>query len=224
MTALLISCEYATCAVPEAHRDLFRGAEDVVTSAEGWDPGALNLAQGFAMRFRTPLIHGQHTRLLIDLDAEGAARWSRFSKKIPEAGRQKLVDREGLSYRTSLRQRIEEDLRRNPAMMHLMVRTVAAPEGKVVLETFAAAGPGLGESLAEAWQQRMFESGLDVSHRGKVIGSALAAELGALFPPERYGLIRLKVAQSFFLEGRPLRWDALKKVLFESLAAVTAEG
>jgi hypothetical protein len=221
MTVLLFSCEYATCAVPEAHRDVFRGAEDVVTSAAGWDPGALNLAQGFSIRFRTPLIHGQHARLLIDLDAEGAARWSRFSKRIPEAGRQKLVDREGLSYRSSLRQRIEEDLRRNPAVMHLMVRTVEAPEGKVVLETFA--GPGLGESLAEAWHQRMFESGLDVSHRKKVIGSALAAELGGLFPPERYGLIRLKVAQSFFLEGRPLRWDVLKKVLFESLAAVTAE-
>ena len=222
MTAFLFSCEYATCAVPEAYRELFHGAEEVVTSAEGWDPGALNLAQGFSMRFRTPLIHGQGTRLLIDLDADGAARWSRYSKKIPEAGRQKLVDRDERSYRTSLRQRIAEDLRRHPAMLHVMVRTVEGAEGRVVLETFANAG--LGESLAAAWRGKLLVSGLDVCHHKQVAGSALAAELGALYAPERYGLIRIKVAHSFFLEGRPIRWDVLKKALFESLATVTAEG
>ena len=222
MTALLFSCEYATCAVPEAYRELFHGAEEVVTSAAGWDPGALNLAQGFSMRFRTPLVHGQHTRLLIDLDAAGQARWSRFSKKIPEAGRQKLVDRDELSYRTALRQRIEEDLRRHPAMLHLMVRTVEGHEGKVMLETFA--GAGLGESLAASWRNQLLVSGLDVSHHKGAKGSALAAEFAGVFPPERYGLMRIKVAQSFFLDGRPRRWEVLKKALFESLAAVTAEG
>ncbi len=221
MTAILFSCEYATCAVPEAYRELFHGAEETVTSPEGWDPGALNLAQGFSMRFRTPLVHGLHTRLLIDLDAAGDARWSRFSGKIPAAGRLKLVDREETAYRTSLRQRIAEDLRRHPAMLHLRVRTAALPEGSVVLETFGAAG--LGESLAETWRNRLLLLGLDTSHHQGVTGSALATELGALFPADRYGLLRLKVAQAFFLEGRPWRWEILKKALFDSLAAVLAE-
>ncbi len=217
----LFSCEYATCAVPEAYRELFHGAEDVVSSPAGWDPGALNLAQGFSMRFRTPLIHGQRTRLLIDLDAEGAARWSRFSKKIPEAGRQKLVDREELSYRTALRQRIEEDLRRHAATTHVMVRTVEGHEGSVVLETFGKAG--LGESLAASWRGKLLVLGLDVRHHKGAKGSALAAELGGLYPAENYGLMRIKVAQAFFLEGRPWRWEALKKALFESLTEVAAE-
>jgi len=219
---VLVSCEYATCAVPEAYRELFHGAEEKVTSPEGWDPGALNLAQGFAMRFRTPLVHGLHTRLLIDLDAADEARWSRFSQKIPEAGRLKLVDREGAAYRASLRQRITEDLRRHPALLHLMVRTAAIAEGSVVLETFADAG--LGDSLAAAWRNQLLVLGLDVSHQKRVTGSALAAELGATFPAERYGLLRIKVAQAFFLEGRPWRWELLKKALCDSLTAVTAEG
>lgn len=221
MTVLLFSCDYATCAVPEAYRELFHGAEDIVTSPEGWDPGALNLAQGFSIKFRTPMIHGQYTRLLLDLDADGGVRWSRFSKKIPEAGRQKLVEREALAYRTSLRQRITEDLQRNPSMLHLSVRTVDGHDGTVMLETFANAG--LGETLAEAWRRRLQVAGLDVTYRKGVTGSALAKELGNAFPAARYGLVRIKVAQSFFLEGRPLRWDVLKKILFESLAAVIAE-
>jgi len=222
MTAFLFSCEYATCAVPEAYREWFHGAEEMVTSPQGWDSGALNLAQAFSMRFRTPLVHGLHTRLLIDLDATGDARWSRYSKKIPEAGRQRLQDREEAAYRLLLRQRIAEDLRRHSAMMHLMVRTVDGSEGKVVLETFAAGS--LGESLASAWKDELLVLGLDVSHHIAVKGSALAAELGGLFPMERYGLMRIKVAQSFFLEGRPWRWEVLKKALLESLQKVVAQG
>ena len=67
MTAFLFSCDHATCAVPEPYREIFRGSEEVVASTEGWEPGSLNLAQGFAMKFRTPLVHGDVTRLLIDL-------------------------------------------------------------------------------------------------------------------------------------------------------------
>jgi predicted N-formylglutamate amidohydrolase len=57
MIAYLISCDHATCAVPEPYREIFRGSEEVVSSKEGWEPGALNLAQGFAMKFSTPLVH-----------------------------------------------------------------------------------------------------------------------------------------------------------------------
>jgi len=221
MPTLLFSCEYATCAVPEAYREVFHGAEDVVASPAGWDPGALNLAQGFSMKFRTPLVHGQRTRLLIDLDAAGDARWSRYSKSIPEAGRLKLVDREEVAYRTILRQRIEENLRRHPSMLHVMVRTVDDQAGQLVLESFTVGG--LGETLAAAWRGELLPLGLDVSHRKGVTGSALAVDLGGRFPAESYGLLRLKVAQTFFLEGRPWRWETLRKSLFESLATVCAE-
>ncbi len=221
MRALLFSCEYATCAVPEAYREFFQRAGDLVTSPAGWDPGALNLAQGFSMRFRTPLVHGQRTRLLIDLDADGDARWSRFSKKIPEAGRIKLVEREEVAYRSALRLRIEEDLRRHSAIWHVMVRTVGGPAGKIVLESFTPGG--LGESTAAAWRDELLSMGLDVSHHKGVKGSALAADLGARFPEKGYGLLRLKVAQTFFLEGRPWRWEMLKKAMLDSLAAVGGE-
>ena len=89
MTAFLFSCDNATCAVPEAYREIFRGSEEVVASTEGWEPGSLNLAQGFAMKFRTPLVHGDVTRLLIDFGNDGDARWSRFSLKLPETTRVK---------------------------------------------------------------------------------------------------------------------------------------
>ena len=41
------------------------------------------------------------------------------------------------------------------------------------------------------------------------------AEFGA----ETYAPVTLRVAQTFFLEGRPWRWEKMKKVLLDTLPA-----
>jgi hypothetical protein len=218
MTAFLFSCEYATCAVPEAYREIFRGAEDVVGSTDGWEPGALNLAQGFAMKFRTPLVHGDVTRLLIDLEQDGDARWSRFSLKLPEATRVKVADRHERPYRLSLNQRITEDLRRHPALLHVMVHTDPATDGLVLLETPPDAD--LAEKFATAWRARLVAADVDVRQARGVDPGPLGTFLTKTNPAEQYAQVRLSVSQTFFLEGRPWRWETLKKLLLESLVQV----
>lgn len=221
MTAFLFSCNYATCAVPEAYREIFRGSEDVLTSTEGWEPGSLNLSQGFAMKFRTPLVHGDVTRLLIDLGKDGDARWSRFSLKLPEATRVKVADRHERPYRTALNQRIAEDLRRHPALLHVMIHTDPATDGMVMLET--PVGAALAEKFAAAWRSRLAAADVDVRHVNGVESSPLAATLAGSFPADRYAQVRLSVSQTFFLEGRPWRWETLKKLLLDSLVLVGSE-
>ena len=218
--AFLISCANATCAVPEAFRELFRGSEDLVESSEGWEPGSLNLAQAFAMKFRTPLVHGDVTRLLIDLDQDGDLRWSRFSSQLPEATRLKLVDRHEKPFRNALSQRIAEDLRRHATVHHLMVHTDASSMGRVVLESFGSAT--LGEEFASDWCARLRNSDLDVTHRRTGEPGPLAAALLAEAPPGKYVQIRLTVSQSFFLTGSPWRWETLKKHLLQSLQQTSA--
>lgn len=221
MTAYLFSCEHATCAVPEAHRELFRDSEEVVGSAEGWEPGSLALAQAFAMKHRTPLVHADVTRLLIDLDQDGDGRWSRFSGQLPEATRQKLVERHEKPYRLLLAQRINEDLRRHSALLHVMIHTDEKFEGRVILET-AREAP-LAEGIAAAWRHKLNVDDLDVRHYRNSEPSPLAAHLMSESTPDRYAQIRLTVSQSFFLEGRPWRWEALKKTLLETLTRAVDE-
>jgi hypothetical protein len=216
MRAYLFSCEHAVCTVPEAQRDLFRGAEEEVSSGEGWEPGALNLAQGFAMKFRTPLVHGEVTRLLIDLEQDGEARWSRFTGALPEVTRGRLADRLALPYRAELKKRIAEDLRRHEVLLHVLVHTDAERTGVVTLET--PPGAAVAEKLARGWRARLVAAGLDVRQVAEVELSALARDLAGDFPVERYAQVRLGVSQSFFLEGQPWRWAELKKVLVETLA------
>lgn len=221
MTAFLFSCDHATCAVPEAYREIFRGSEDVLSSSEGWEPGSLNLAQGFSMKFRTPLVHGDVTRLLIDFGKNGDERWSRFSAKLPEATRAKVADRHERPYRFSLNQRITEDLSRHDSMLHLMVHTDPTTDGLVMLET--PPGAPLAERLAAAWRARLAAADVDVRHVSGVELSPLAKQLAATYPPDRYAQIRLSVSLTFFLEGRPWRWETLKKLLLDSLIKVGDE-
>lgn len=220
MTALLFSCENATCAVPEAYREIFRDSEEVVESPAGWEPGSLNLGQAFAMKFRTPLVHGDVTRLLIDFEKDGDERWSRFSMKLPEATRAKVADRHERPFRTTLRQRIAEDLRRHAVVLHVMIHTDPATEGRVTLETPEAAE--LAEKFAAAWRARLIREDLDVRYFRNSGSQALGTALSQEFPPDQYARVGLTVSQSFFLEGKPWRWEVLKKLLLESLAlAVT---
>jgi hypothetical protein len=216
MKAYLFSCENAVCTVPLAQRDLFLGAEETVSSVEGWEPGALNLAQGFAMKFRTPLVHGQVTRLLIDLQQDGDARWSRFTQQLPETTRGKLVDRIERPYRTELKKRIAEDLKRYDVLIHVFIHTDADSDGIVVLETPPDAH--VAEEIARSWRASLVAAGVDVRQVAEVELSALAKDLAADFTTEQYAQVRLGVAQSFFLEGRPWRWTDLKEVLLTTLA------
>ena len=221
MTALLFSCEYATCAVPEAFRELFRGSEDIVASQKGWEPGSLNLAQGFAMKFRTPLVHGDVTRLLLDFEQDGDARWSDFSLQLPEATRAKLIDRHERPYRLSLNQRITEDLRRHEMVLHVMVHTDATTDGLVLLETPAEGV--LAEKFARAWRAHLTAAEIDVRQVSGSGATPLGIYLTKEYPSQRYAQVRLSVSQTYFLEGRPWRWETLKKLLLESLGRVITE-
>ncbi len=190
-------------------------------STRGWEPGSLALAQGFAMKFRTPLIHGDVTRLLIDLGQEGELRWSEFSSKLPEATRAKVVDRYERPFRNGLAQRITEDQRRHERVLHVTIHTDPLTNGLVMLETPTAAA--VAEKFAGAWRNRIAAEGVDVRHVCGSGSTPLGDSLSRRFPADRYARIRLTVSQTFFLEGRPLRWEPLKKLLVTTLATSAEE-
>lgn len=218
MTALLFTCEHATCAVPEAYRECFRGNEETLHSSEGWEPGALNLTQFLGMMFRTPVVHGDVSRLLIDLSKEGDDRWSRFSRELPEPTRQKLADRYERAFRTAVRQRIDDHLRRGERLIHLRIHTRPWPDGRVVL-TSAPQADASGD-VAAVWRELLMLAGLDARlERGVGAKEPTSTEPDTTAPIE----IRLDVSQSFFLEGRPWKWYTLRRLLGETLEKAASQ-
>lgn len=214
MPSFLITCTNATCAIPEAHRELFKGSEELVTSTEGWEPGALNLAQGLAMKFSTPLIHGDVTRLLIDLEQDGEKRWSKISSKLPEATRDKLVARHATKFRHAIDTRLAEDFRRHDAVIHLLIHTAPIADGRILLEH---TGSALAEKIAAAAVKLLPSSEVDSSSIPLTEKSPYVRWLTDTFQSEKYGIIRITVSHSFFLRSVPMRWETIKKSLIQAL-------
>lgn len=221
MKSVLVSCEHATCAVPGGQRAIFEGREDELHSEAGWDPGALNLGQGFAMAFRTPLVYGEITRLLIDLEAGEDERWSEYAPQLSDQTRERFAEKVWKGHRTTLRQRIEEDLRRHDAVVHVLVHTGGIADGRVNMRVPSDAG--LAADVAIQWANTVRHEHLDASRVTGDLPGTLIRELADAFPPDRYAPIRLEVASGFFLNGRPMRWEVCKKSLIKGLEAVLAD-
>ena len=102
-----------------------------------------------------------------------------------------------------------------------MLHTDPTTDGLVLMET--PEGAVLAEKFAAAWRQRLVAANLDVRQVGGVVSSPLGRSLMIAFPAESYAQLRVSISQTFFLEGRPWRWETLKKLLLESLTATAAE-
>ncbi|MGJ8642366.1 MAG: hypothetical protein ACSHX9_03075 [Luteolibacter sp.] len=214
MNGFLITCNHATCALPEAQRALFKGSEDLVHSTEGWEPGSLNLAQGLAMKFSTPLIHGDVSRLLIDLDHDGKKRWSKISAKLPEPTKAKLVERHELKFRHAIEARLAEDLKRREAVVHFIIHTAPIEDGKI---TFEHAGSALAEKVATNAEKQMPSSEVSSSCTPLMDKTAFIRWMLESYPDKKYGLIRITISQSFFMKSVPMRWETIKKALIMAL-------
>ncbi len=218
--AVLVSCEHATCAVPGGQRALFEGREEELHSAAGWEPGALNLGQAFAMAFRTPIVHGEITRLLIDLEADELSRWGKYADGISAQSRERFAEQMWNGYRTILRSRIADDLQRHDIALHLLAHVAAASEGHVTLRV--PDGSALSREIADAWAAAIDQDSLKCEVATGDLPGDLVEHLASGFPSDRYAPIRVEVAPAYFLDGRPMRWEPLKKILIKGLESVLA--
>lgn len=114
----LITCEHATNRVPPEWRWLFRDSESVLESHEAWDPGALDLARALADELRAPLLEGEVSRLLIDLNRSAGhpRRFSDWTRALSEQARCELESQWWLPHWRAYRQHVESQ---SPPVVHL---------------------------------------------------------------------------------------------------------
>lgn len=92
--SFLISAEHASNRVPEIWQPMFAGEADVLDSHRAWDPGSREMADSLASALDAPLLAGQMTRLLIDLNRsqDHPRRFSEFSRGIAQRQKTELVE------------------------------------------------------------------------------------------------------------------------------------
>lgn len=217
MSHLIIpTCETAVSAVPEWHRALFSGHEETLHSARGWSPGALNLAQGFAIKLHAPLLHNEVTQLLIKLSChpDDEARWSEDVIILTPQLREKIESRHQTPFLSSLRQRIQSAFTQERLPVHLSCDTADIASPLAVEFEFDPRRDAEAE-LVTRWEARLREVLPDIQtgHRSAPSRS-LGSYLREQFP--ELASIRLIAASSSFLSSQPVPWATLKKHLIDT--------
>ncbi len=123
--ALLISCEHAVNTVPAAYRKLFEGHEQVLQTHRGIDLGALEIASHLNQIFACGYTQATVSRLLIDCNRSLAHAhcFSEFTKNLPVAEKQKLIDQYYLPFRQQTENLIKAQVESGAQVLHLSIHS-----------------------------------------------------------------------------------------------------
>lgn len=230
--AVIVSCEHAANAVPDAYASLFRGHSRDLRSHRGYDIGAIELAGLFAERFGIVAHSATVTRLLVDLNRSRGNRglFSLVSSRLTAAQRE-LVMRE---YYRPFRREVESEVARlrrgRRRVLHLSVHTFTPVlNGMIRLADVGLLyDPGRRRErlFCRCWKGKLKEVDpslkvrLNYPYSGKSDG--FTTHLRSEFEDEVYLGIEIEVNQKHAL-GKRRRWLDVQHAIVESLTLTLEE-
>ncbi len=223
--SVVLTCEHAGHQIPASVKKYFVGAEEVLQSHRGWDPGALPLARQFASQLGVPLAFSTVSRLVVELNrSAGHPRlFSEFTRELPADQRTRLFEQYWTPHRTAVEQDIAKKIASGSSVVHLSVHTFTQYFGTEVRTTDI----GLlydprrtGERhLCSAWRDELQAAcpawKIRRNHPYKGSSDGFTTSLRKRFDAEQYLGIELEVCQKFFLTGGP-GWKKILTVVPET--------
>jgi len=124
-TAVVISCEHATAAVPVRYRSVFRGAVADLCSHRGSDLGARALARQLAHELEFPLVEAHATRLLADANRSLGHRhlFSEWSRQLNREDRCEVIARYWQPHREAVERELRSSVSAGATALHVSVHT-----------------------------------------------------------------------------------------------------
>lgn len=124
-TVIVLTCEHGGNKIPAAYRSLFSGADDVLKSHRGWDPGALAVAEAMAARLGADLFSSTTSRLLVEINRSLGhnSLFSNFTESLPAETRQKIVDLFWRPYRDEVTAHLGRLINAGHRVIHLSIHS-----------------------------------------------------------------------------------------------------
>lgn len=225
--ALVLSCEHGGSRVPARYRSAFAGAARDLAGHAGWDAGAALLARELGRAFDVAPVVTTTTRLLVDANRSAGHRaaFSRWTRTLPAAERERILARYWLPHRTAVEKAVRES---GPGpVLHVSVHSFTprwrGEARSVDVGLLYDPARERERTVAGAWLRALGDARSDLRlrrnqpYRGTSDG--LTTCLRERFAPARYLGIELEVSQRFVL-GEAARWRRLREDLCASLDAV----
>lgn len=201
----IVTCEHAGHVVLDPWKPLFAGAEDVLRSHRGWDPGAARIARALAGRLSVePHLH-LPTRLLVDVNRslDHPACFSEWTSALDDDARAELVERIYRPHRAAVERAVAAAIEARGVCAHIAVHTFTPVLDGVEREAdigllFDPKRPFECE-LVDAWRAGILARDRDLRVRFNYpyLGTddGLTTTLRSIHPPASYAGIELEVNQ-----------------------------
>lgn len=228
---IIFSCEHGGNTIPEKWAHLFSGAEDILQSHRGYDPGALKIYEHLIRNTSCIHISSTTSRLLVELNRSihHPRLFSEFTLKLPREQKQEILRNYYTPYRSHIQEAIQTSLEQNKQVLHFSIHTFTP----VWENDLRNAEIGLlydpkrifEKEFCHNWKKKIFQ--MDASLRIRMnypyngTADGLTTYLRKLFP-EGYSGIEVEVNQGLMSqEDRvPFVLKLLKKTLSSSLSEV----
>ena len=226
-TAIVVTCEHATNAVPPAWRDVLAGSRDALRTHRGWDPGALPLAEALATALHAPLIIGTVSRLVVDLNRSphNPRRFSAWTRGLDAAERARLDSEIHAPHLQAVVEACTRVGARGATIVHVAVHsfdpTLSPDRDGVAMGVLYDPKRPLERAIGPAWAHAMSTAGLptrrNFPYRGATDG--LTTWLRRRFVATRYAGLELELSQAWSTSARararalPIVVDGLKAAI-----------
>ena len=224
--ALLLTSEHAGNRIPREYAALFAGAEDVLASHRGWDPGTLELTRWLSRSFEVPFHHVLWSRLLVESNRAPTNRriWSRYTADLPPQEKRLILDRYWWPHRREVEAAVKTGIERAKTVFHVAVHSFTNYlDGERNADIGLLYDPRRAEKgLCERWETILNE--LDPAlrvrrnypYRG--VADGLPTWLRRKFPDRAYLGVELEFNQAMI--GTPL-WAKTKHTVADSIRRLT---
>lgn len=228
--ALLFTVEHGDNKVPGEFAHLFAGAESVLASHRGYDPGAGELAIRFSTRFHAPYEHAEITRLLIDQNRtqhNRRALFSEYTRDLSNAEKERIIDVCYWPYQYLVRRRVETLLAESDTVLHLAIHSFT-PELKGTVRNCDIGlmydpSRDAERTFCHHWQETLKRLAPDLRVRRNYpyrgVSDGLVPALRRQFPAARYIGLQVEINQRFPFGDREA-WKRLQKIVVESFSRV----
>ena len=229
---LILSCEHGGNRIPAEYRHLFRGADSVVASHRGWDPGALDLARYLGRHFHVPVAKETLCRLLVEPNrAPSNPRiWSKYSAGLAPVEKQRVLDRYWWPYRRKVEARVREQVARGNSVYHVAVHSFVPVLGgerrnAEICLLYDPARPG-EKAMCLRWAAILREMDPDVRVRRNYpyrgIADGLPTWLRRRYPNGKYAGVELEINQAVLTaKTRKRTWHLVAESL-DALSVIPA--
>jgi predicted N-formylglutamate amidohydrolase len=221
--ALLITCEHAGNRIPAEYAALFRGAEGVLGSHRGWDPGSLAVGRVLSRELDAPLLYVRWSRLLVESNRSptNPRIWSEFTAPLPAAERARILDRYWRPHRERVEASVRSAVAASGRAVHLAVHSFTSVlDGQqrnadigLLYDPARSGERELCDRWLQALRERLPEYRLrrNYPYRGNADG--LTTWLRRRFPDTQYAGIELEINQDLLTGNRRQRWTEAVRVV-----------